>query len=126
MRPSRRCGRAHSDPFDDLSRGVTQWTARVEEAAILSIRAPQACFDFTALTRKPKGSAEFEQLRQVIRVDHTFPTPTAGVLEADACVFAPALIQEIARFANSLKYFKFRLALRFGKAPANANPIAFT
>jgi len=85
----------HSAPFDDLSGCVDQRTSTKEEPAILSIEATQARFHFTWLARSQGGSPALEQVRQVFGVDRSLPSPTTGFLDAEAGVFAPALIQEV-------------------------------
>jgi hypothetical protein len=66
-----------------------------EEPAILPIEAPQARFHFTRPARSQNGSPAFEQLRQVVGVDRGLPPPAIGFVNAQASVFAPALIEEV-------------------------------
>src|SRR5713101_4163958 len=65
------------------------------EPAILPIGAPQAGFHFTWLARSQNGSPAFEQPRQVFRVDRRLPPRAMGFVNAEAAVFAPALIEEV-------------------------------
>jgi hypothetical protein len=85
----------HPAPLDDVSLGVAQRAGTNEELTVLSIEAPQARLEFTRLARRQDRSPAFEQAWQIFGADRRLPSPTEGVLLAEASEFAPALIHEV-------------------------------
>src|SRR5262249_36574378 len=86
-----------SAPSDNLSRRVLQGIAADKKPAKYAIAAANATLHLEWLLRADSFLKCFQDARQVVRMNRALPAESKRLLQGEACVVQPALIEEVGR-----------------------------
>src|SRR6202035_6061226 len=89
-----------SKPPDDVAFSVELWNDTYQEPTVLSVISPDASFQFAWFGSIQQGSPFTNELIQVIGVNDHLPTPTFPLLQGQAGVLVPTLVQ---KFLGSIR-----------------------
>jgi len=82
-----------SKPPDDVASSVELWDDAYEEPSVLSVKSPDASFQFAWFPGIHQGEPFTKEPIQVVGVNDDLPTPTFTRFQGQAGVLIPAFVQ---------------------------------